>query len=206
MIVEETLRDFSNKLARWRASGSPEPAQFAAYLSDHFLCAKLDPLAKTKMVAIARKAVVMEIEKISRQAGANPGAAEVDSGAAADRRSAATALQVRPRDQLRQSMVSSGQRRLVSAAQGAVATESSEQPASAAGDVDVMQAQAFLKNLRRQLPPPQARQPGPQSAAQSAAQSVPPAPAAPRTDFNDLIERLEKQHSQIHSQRTRAER
>ncbi len=203
-VVEETLRDFSNKLARWRASGSPEPAQFAAYLSDHFLCAKLDPLPKTKMVAIARKAVVMEIEKISRQAGAGPGASEADVGAAAPAAAGASALQLRPRDQLRQSMVRSGHRRLASAAQGEMVSEPPEQqPAPAAGEADATQAQAYLKNLRRQLPqPPQARQPAAQpAAAQSALQSPAQLAAAPRrTNFNDLMERLEKQHSQLHSQ------
>ncbi len=203
-VVEETLRDFSNKLARWRASGSPEPAQFAAYLSDHFLCAKLDPLPKSKMAAIARKAVVMEIDKISRQAGAGPGATEADAGATAPAAAAAYALQLRPRDQLRQSMVRSGHRRLASAAQGEMASESPEQqPAPAAGKVNATQAQAYLKSLRRQLPPPlQARQPAAQPAAeQSTLQSPAQLAAAPRrTNFKDLMERLEEQHSQLHSQ------
>lgn len=66
--VEDILKDFANKVARWRANGrnNPGPAQFAHFLNEHFLCNQLDPLPKTKMVTVARKAVVMEIEKISR--------------------------------------------------------------------------------------------------------------------------------------------
>jgi len=67
-LVEGILKDFANKVGRWRQMKvkTPDSEHFATYLNDEFLCRQLDPLPRGKFVSIARKAISLEIEKISK--------------------------------------------------------------------------------------------------------------------------------------------
>jgi len=174
-LVENILKDFANEVAQWRRSPqtNPSPVQFASYLSDYYLCEKLDPLPKSKMVTIARKAVSMEVEKISRiQSDKNnaPATKNVD-------------IQNK-RSIKRQTMIRNGQRRMAN------------KPQKAAGRGGRLMNSLFPTqiNTEEQDQPISVSIPTtPHSATNLSSAS----------SFDDLVARIESQQSQLNSIRER---
>uniref|UniRef100_A0A7S3PP76 Uncharacterized protein n=1 Tax=Aplanochytrium stocchinoi TaxID=215587 RepID=A0A7S3PP76_9STRA len=64
--AKQTLKYFANEVAVWRKLKikHPSPTKFSTYLTEKYISNILDPLPKTKLVSIASKAILLEVEKL----------------------------------------------------------------------------------------------------------------------------------------------